>query len=92
LAGSAALEQVLVLVLITQRDPERLSSNAHPVHVANKIRGADDLHQNYVLPCFLRLVVVFEDVNELGGKVPTEANAFADRTVVNSKLFLLRFN
>jgi hypothetical protein len=36
-------------------------------------------------------VVVFEDLNELGGEVPTEANAFADRTVVNSKMFLLRF-
>jgi hypothetical protein len=89
--GSAAIEQVLVLVLIAKLDPGRLASNSHPVHLANKIRGADDLHQNYVLPCFLRSVVVFEDVNELGGKVPTEANAFADRTVVNSKLFPLRF-
>jgi len=76
---------------MTQRDAERLSSNSHPVHLANKIRGAHDLHQNHVLPRFLGLVVVLEDVYEVGGKVPTEANAFAHRTVVDPKLFLLRF-
>jgi hypothetical protein len=90
--GSAAIEQVFIFVLITKLDPGRLASDSHPVHPANKIRCVDDLHQNYVLPCFLRPVVVFEDVNEIGRKVPTEADAFADRTVVNSKLFLLRFN
>jgi hypothetical protein len=35
---------------------------------------------------------MFEDANELSRKVPTEANASADRTVVNSKLFLLQLN
>jgi hypothetical protein len=78
--------------LFTQRDTRRLSSNSHPMHLANKIRRADDLHQNDALPRFLRSVVMFEDANELSRKVPTEANASADRTVVNSKLFLLQLN
>jgi hypothetical protein len=35
-------------------------------------------------------MVMREDVNDLGRKVPTEANAFAHQTVVNSKLLSLQ--
>jgi hypothetical protein len=61
------------------------------VHLTNQVGAANDLHQNSALPCFLRPMVMCEDVNDLGGKVPTDADTFAHRTVVNSKFLLLQF-
>jgi hypothetical protein len=82
----------MVFALISQLDPGRLASHSNSVHLANEICGPDDLYQNGVLSGFLRPVVVFEDVNEFGREVPTAPNAFADQTVIDSKLFLLRFH
>jgi hypothetical protein len=62
------------------------------MHLANPVRRADDFHQNSALPCFLRAMMILEDVNDLRGKIPTEANTFPGQTVVNSKLLLLEFH
>jgi len=89
-AGSTTIEQVLIGIPITQRDPGRLSTNSHAMHLTNTVCGGDNLHQNSIPPCFLRSMVTLEDVNGLGRKVPIEANAFPHHTMVNSKYLSLR--